>query len=335
MSRPLVFALTAAVAMDLAGMMPAAGQGPPREQAPLRPGQLVADPDDPAVRAYAERQKERLRLERELYRLRARHFGAIRRTDIRQAGIVALRQFTDPIVYPSLLRIFAREREDVRRAVLDHLADQSNAQADAMLAWAAVSDREEWFRAQAAERLARRAQATGTVSAGVIRTIRDGLLNGTEDQIAAAARLAQTLGLVEAIPWLIQAQVGGGQAAGVGGDGERSRAYIVIGRQEAFVADLQPVVGDNAVAFDPTLGVVTEGTVLRVIDAVVVTYRTIVHEALVDISTRAWGRSTRHLGWDQDAWWRWYRGEFLPALAARPWPPGPEALNSPPGGGRR
>jgi len=35
----------------------------------------------------------------------------------------------------------------------------------------------------------------------------------------------------------------------------------------AFVSDLQPVVGNSAVAFDPTVSVITDGTFLRVIDA--------------------------------------------------------------------
>ena len=70
-------------------------------------------------------------------------------------------------------------------------------------------------------------------------------------------------------------------------------ADILVATQQAFVQDLQPVVGDSAVGFDPELGVVTSGTILRVMGAYVVTYRTEVHNSLVGLSSRAWGgRST-------------------------------------------
>ncbi len=46
-----------------------------------------------------------------------------------------------------------------------------------------------------------------------------------------------------------------------GGDG---RAFIFIGRQRAFVADLRPVVVNGVVAFDPEIAVISEGTLLDV-----------------------------------------------------------------------
>lgn len=41
-------------------------------------------------------------------------------------------------------------------------------------------------------------------------------------------------------------------------------ANIYVATQQAFVSDLEPVVGDSAVGFDPTVGVVTEGVTLLV-----------------------------------------------------------------------
>ena len=76
-----------------------------------------------------------------------------------------------------------------------------------------------------------------------------------------------------------------------------------VSEQVAFVSDLQPVVGDNAVAFDPTISVASEGVFLRVIDAYVITYRVEVHNALVALSTEGWGgESTASLGWDGKKW---------------------------------
>jgi len=77
------------------------------------------------------------------------------------------------------------------------------------------------------------------------------------------------------------------------------------------------VVADSAVAFDPTISVITDGVILRVMDASVVSYRTAVHRSLTSLSGRAWGKSTEHLGYDQDAWRTWYNEELLPHLAMR------------------
>lgn len=252
-------------------------------------------------------------MERELRRIRATYFGNRRNVEIRQIGIHKLRQFTDPIVFPSLLEIFRRERDDVRLAILDHLASLAIDEADATLAWAAVFDADRAFRRAAAERLRQRLDRIGEPSYRVQAVIAEGLRRWDERVVSAAAQLANTLHLVQAIPWLINAQIGGGGGT-TAEDGSGALAYILIGRQQAFISDLQPVIGDSAVAFDPDLSVVTEGVVLRVIDAVVVTYRVEVHQALVDLSSRAWGRSTAPLGWDLPAWRRWYRDEFLPHL---------------------
>ena len=42
------------------------------------------------------------------------------------------------------------------------------------------------------------------------------------------------------------------------------RAYITVATQQAYVSDLQPIVSDNSVAFDPVLSTVPTGTVLDV-----------------------------------------------------------------------
>lgn len=277
---------------------------------------FVPDLNDPAVKAWTARNKERVEMEKQLKKIRARHFGHMRNVEIRQVGISKLQDFTDPIIYPSLLELFRGEKDDVRGAVLDLLADQNRDEADATLAWAAVFEEDEAFRALAADRLLARADEVGEVPYRVKAAIAAGLRSKREREIAAAAELANVLNLVEAIPMLIQAQAAPtGTGAGGGGEGgEGALAYIIVGTQQAFVSDLEPVVGENAVGFDPELSVVTEGTILRVVDAVVITYRTEVHRALVALSSRAWGQSTAHLGWSPKAWRAWYRGEFLPSL---------------------
>lgn len=278
----------------------------------------VPDPADPRQEAYRAEQRRRVALERELYTIRAQHFGAMRNETIRRAGIEKLRAFDEPVIFPSLLKIFAREKADVRTAILDHLAALGTDQADATLAWAAVFDRDREHRGAAAERLAARCRETGGASERVRSVIAEGMRRTDRDALAAAAHLADVLNVVQAIPMLITAQLGGGGAgAGGGSGGESSLAQIVVGTQTAYVSDLQPVVGDSAVGFDPQLAVVTEGVVLRVVSATVVTYQYDVHRSLVALSGRAWGRSTEHLGFDQRAWAKWYEDEFLPTRAGK------------------
>jgi hypothetical protein len=60
------------------------------------------------------------------------------------------------------------------------------------------------------------------------------------------------------------------------------------------------------------VGVVSEGAVLRVVDAVAIFYRTEVHRVVVSMTTADWGQSTEHLGYDLPAWWRWYNEQYVP-----------------------
>lgn len=313
----------AALAACLAGT--ALGQGTMKFQAPGGERSAgggggavhIDDPDDPRVQAYAAQQKVRLAVERELRKIRMDYFRA-RRTDIRQAGILKLRQYKDPAIFPSLLEIFKGEGTDVRLAILDHLAEQRSSEADTTLAWAAVFDKSPEFRAAAGQRLMTRLHEVGSVSPAVKTVLAEALRRDDTDQIVSAAKVIHDLKLIEAIPMLIAAQIGGQQQTvntGGGGDDGHSLAWIMVATQEAFVADLTPVVGDSAVAFDPTIGVVTEGVVLRVIDAVVITYRVEVHNYLVGLSTEAWGQRTDYLGWDNQAWNQWYARDFKPFLA--------------------
>ena len=77
-------------------------------------------------------------------------------------------------------------------------------------------------------------------------------------------RLAGALRAVQAIPLLIFAQATADRLDSTG-----DVAWIAIATQQAFVAAVEPVVGSGAGAFRPIPGVVQEGVVLRVVDAVV------------------------------------------------------------------
>ncbi len=271
------------------------------------------DPNDPLVKAFAQAQMTRHAKDRELRVLRSKYFVSIRNPEIRNIGISRLREYTDPAVFPSLLNIFRYDGNDVRGAILDHIAAQKSDDGDATLAWVACFDKDAWWRNEAAKRLAERTEQSGGASNRVKMIIANALANKSETTAGAAAGVINTLGLIEAIPALINAQVVGSGGNGGGNNGDTSLAYIMIATQQAFVRDLTPVVGDSAVGFDPDLGVVSDGVYLRVLDASVVTYRTEVHSALVALTTKAWGgHSTEGLGYDQVAWANWYKQQYLP-----------------------
>lgn len=292
----------------------AAGPAAPTDDEWLK--QFAPDPESEASKRYAEQQKRRLATERELKLIRARHFKGIRGTELRQAGIAKLKEFTDPAVFPALLEIFGTEGVDVQNALLDHWADMNLDEADATIAWAAVFGKDKAFRLAAARRLVKKAESADWNIPNVVKSVvAIGLRRESNTQLVAAAELANMLQIFEAIPALISAQVSGtatgSQRAQDGGDA--ALAYILVGRQVAFVSDLNPVVGDNAVAFDPTLSVATEGVVLRVIDAFVVTYHVEVNRSLIGLANKGWdGRDTAPLGWNTRAWRQWYANEFVP-----------------------
>jgi len=285
--------------------------------------QFAPDPESPIARKYAEAQKRKLAIEREFKLIRAKHFRGIRGTELRQAGIAKLKQYSEPAIFPSMLEIFGPEGPDVQNALLDHWSDLNLDEADATITWAAIFDKDKDFRAAAKQRLLAKAHANdGKVSNRIKSVIAIGLKRERTSEVVAAAELARDLRLFDAIPMLIAAQTVGQVSGGAGGtsvglgnesNSDAALAYIVVGTQVAFVSDLTPVVGDNAVAFDPTLAVATEGVVMRVIDAFVVTYRIEVNSALIGLANAGWdGRSTAPLGWNGRAWREWYAKEFLP-----------------------
>lgn len=318
-----------AVASAFADPPPAAVDPPivPEWLAHLSPA-----PGSSEAAAFAETRRKQIKIERELKQIRFKHF-LTRNAETRQVGIAKIREYTDSAAFPILLSVFEHEDTDVRSAIFEHLMDQRTDKADATLAWAAVFGADDWVRNAAHDRLLSRLRGSRELSGRISTILLAGLRDPGDTPPAAAARLANDLDVFSIIPSIINAQVGGG--AGGGGSGGSlagtggAIATILIGRQVAFVSDLTPVVGDNAVAFDPTLSVATEGTYINVYGAVVMTYRTEVHQTLVAMADRAWdGRSTAGLGYNLKAWNEWYARQFVPyraTQAALTTVPGPAA----------
>ncbi len=240
--------------------------------------------------------------ERQLRQIRYRHFHRKRSAELRAEGIRQLQEFTDPAAFAPMIEVFAKDEDEIRLAMLEHFARQGEA-GQAALAFVAISIDD--------AALAHEAELRMTKPAGaMVLAVLDQALRSRKHSVAnAAASLAGSLDLLEAIPLLIFAQA----TTTPTGEGETGDlAWIAIETQRAYVQAVTPVVGSGGAAFAPVIGVVSEGSVLRIQDAVVITYRTIVHQVLVTMTSRDWGESTAHLDYDIDGWWRWYNGVYVP-----------------------
>ncbi|MCE7972730.1 MAG: hypothetical protein DYG92_00160 [Leptolyngbya sp. PLA1] len=282
---------------------------------------LAIDPDSPEARTYAAHQRARLESERQLRRLRMQHFGPIKKTEVRQEGLVKLREFNSPALFPTMLEVFEREGPDVKNALLDLFDEDQTDQGVAAMTWMGIFDSSAEARSLAEARVRARAAKAGRTPLQTKLVVFEGLRSHDQSEVSRAAKFAAGMDILEAIPWLIAGQVQGvpqQQTASVGlGQRTGALAWILVGKQTAYVSDLQPVVGPSAVAFDPQLSTVTEGVILRVLDAVVITYHVDIHNALVDLTSRSWGQSTEPLGWNVPAWHKWYRETYLPYLAEK------------------
>ncbi len=294
------------------------GQESPPSRAPAA---KHAGAKEPVVGGRLESKKRAIAdAERALRKLRADYFDQARPAKDRQVAIAKVAEYADPKFYPAIVEVLVAAGGDAATVALDHLAAQDNDEAEVSIAWTAVFDKRAATRDAAKQRLAARFKAHERRPENLRLIVYQALAHGSEDAKREGAQLANQLGLIEAIPLLITAQVGGGGASGAGGGGGLSQgdlAYILVGTQQAFVEDLEPVVGESAVAFDPQLATITEGTILRIIDAHAVIYRADVRTALVDLTTREWGKPTDHLGWSQKAWRDWHKDEFQPFIARR------------------
>lgn len=317
-----------AMAIGLAGVLLGAAGGargqaiidtgaPTSYPAPEWLERLMPNPDDPYWQAYAAQKKAQREKELELRRFRKEYFGQGVTEETRQVGMAVIREkYNTPELFPLLLETFEHDGE-ATLGLLDMFADNADDDGDATLAWEAVFAGEGTIRDAARERLIGRVHAAGKVPNQVKMVVAAGLQKDVDSEVTSAAGLAEFFNLYEMVPLMIAAQVNTGGAQGGSREGTGNLGWIIIAQQQAFVSDLQPVVSNGAVGFDPTLSVATEGAVLEVSDAVVITYRTEVFYSLTRMTSNALGRPTGGWGMDQDRWWAWYDKEWKPWMAER------------------
>ncbi len=282
---------------------------------PVRPG-AATDPEElattPPVRGADERyarepmpRRTSPDLASEIRAIRREHFGDMRKAEIREAGFEKLRRFSSPDAITAMYDELRGERDDVVLAMLDHLRSLGDS-GQAALTWMAIMDANPSLRHEATRRIEK---PVTSATLGVL----DAALRSPDDLVAnRAGSLAGAIGATQAIPLLIAAQATERERENTG-----DLAWIAIQTQRSYVQNLVPVIGDNSGAFQPIIGVIGEGVVFRVMDAVVVTYRTEIHHALVGLSSADWGQPTDRFGYDIAAWQRWYREDYLPLLAER------------------
>lgn len=262
-----------------------------------------------------EQRKKESALQRELKKLRAKHFRNQRYTPTREAGVIALRRdYAQPWMFPSLIEVFAEERdEDVVSTVCGILRDSATDFGDRGLAFVAATTTEDTWRAHTTLALAARIKSNfGRPPAGAVAVFQAALQSGDTHAMDGAAVAGQALSLIELIPYIIPTQPGAGGQGGAGGTGRQRGplAWIAIGTQKSYVADLTPIVSQGAVAFDPTPGIVTEGTLFVVNDAVVTWSPRVVTGALTNLASAATGEDASNLrgrlGMRFESWKDWY-----------------------------
>lgn len=278
----------APIPANLLAPIPAVGGVPP----------ITDPPGDPEAMLFGARAEQRS-YERVLRDLCHRSFRT-QRADVRADGLAQLRQFTDPASFEPMIMVLAREAPEIRRAMLDHFAESGD-YGQAALAYVAISDPDRTFRHEATTRIRRPA------CDAVMRVVDAALRQKRHDFVNNAGALAGNLNILAAIPPMIFGQVADDPVRGTG-----DLAWIAIGTTKTYVANVVPIVGDNSGAFAPVIGSVIEGVVLRIQDAVAYSYRTELHESLVNMTSADFGENTESMGYDMRAWWHWFNTRYVP-----------------------
>jgi hypothetical protein len=261
--------------------------------------------------------------------VRHKHLNLRAAPQMRAQGLAQLQELTSMPQLVALVETLHGQGPDVDAWLIEHLSALNTPGAITALGYLAIDNDNASQRLHAADRLLsilntpiknEQGQEVDPPVPGQLISLMRNRIRGKDDlQAGNAARLASSLGLIELIPALIAGQLGGGGTGGRGGSGGDGTAiaWIQIGTQRAYVADLTPIVSEGAVGFDPTPGVVTDGVVLAIGDAAVVTYRLEVYEALVSLSTQALGESTAHVKPGYGPWANWYRDVYRPHMLAK------------------
>lgn len=281
----------------------------------------VQNPDDPRLRPYKELRKKQIALEKDLKKLRAKHFRA-EHLPTREAGLKTLAEYNQPWMVQSLIKVFEEDKgADVRTAIMNILRTQGSDEGDRGLAWLASGHEDFAWQQAAIDALALRLKdLKQKPSSGMLAVFQGAVASKTQHVADGGARAVAGLNLYEMIPFLIQAQTPPPPNVGpLGRPRNGPLAWIAIAQQQAYIADLNPVVSDNAVAYDPVPGYVSSGVTLVINDAVAIFSPVVIYQSLVDLSSRAMTNAgdepPKGMGLNTAAWKEWYFAKGEKAIA--------------------
>jgi hypothetical protein len=302
--------LPAALVIALSTVVPPTSQSA-RGSAPVPPSLLRPLPSTGAVPMAVEPStlqakdgNEEQSYERAANDFIRTRFGS-RRGLIRSTNLQQFSQWTVPASWQALWDAMQDQQDDVKLAFFDHLTTQGEL-GEAMLAKIAILSDNTAIRHEATRRIRRPA------CDAVVAVIDLGLRDKRHVVANQAGLLAGKVDAFAVIPSLIFAQATADEKKN---DGDL--AWIAIGSQISYVANVQAVVGDGAAAFTPVIGSLQTGVLMRVQDAMVYNYRSDVHHSLVTLTTRDFGQSTADMGWDIKRWWHWFNEVYVPFQQAR------------------
>jgi len=238
--------------------------------------------------------------EEEIKIIRRRWLGTRRDPAMRAEGLRLLREMTAPTSLLPMHAVLREEKEDVREFVLAHFASLGSP-GQAALACIAIRDADPTLRREAMRRLVIPADP------GALAMLDEALRDTTHAVVNHAGVVASHLQALGAIPHLILAQATADTVSPGGG-----AAWIAIGTQISYIANLIPIVGNNVATFQPVPGTVMEGVVLQIDGCVAYSYRVEVHRTLVAMTTADYGQSTEALGYDPRAWRLWFNDVYVP-----------------------
>lgn len=278
---------------------------------------LVKNPDDPKLKPQKELRRKQMGLEKELKKLRFQYFRSEHRAT-RAEGAAKLATYREPWMVQPLLEVFQEEKaEDIRAVVISNLRASKSDEGDRGLMWLAVSNRIDVWQLGAIGALHDRiAENKDRPTAGMLAVLQAAVTTQDQFQADSGARAGAALNLYEIIPFLIQAQTPPPPSTSpIGRPRNGPLAWIAIAQQQAYIADMNPIVADNAVAWDPVPGVVTSGVLLVINDAVATFSPVVIHQSLVDLSSRLSGAPTDGLGMRFSNWQNWYAQTGEKAIA--------------------
>ncbi len=284
---------------------------------------MAVDPEDPRLTEFKEFRKKQLVLEKELKKLRGKHFTNVTNPAFRTDGLTKLKTYRDAWMYQSLIAVFQEEQDDVRDALVEIFTSAKSDAGDRGLMWLAIAHPKATWRSAAIESLAHRTKEAGKPTPAMIDVVSNAVISGNASVVESAGVTGAALNIFEIMPLLIQAGGGGPGPGGSFPDSTHRRplAWVAFATQTAYVSNLIPAAGQGTIGLEPVIGVVNSGNLLVINDAVVTQAKPrFAWAALPSLGSALSGQPIDELakmGPDVEAWKRWYAQVGAPALAKR------------------